>query len=246
MVVGEPGLWKEPDHRRADRARAEACTRRCSSCRASRTRTRTPYGPVARALTCGSGSQPGEDPAESRDKIQAMVSRDGARGARRGDRAPGGAPAARAVRRQAGGDAAARVAAAPRGAPVHRRSSACSTAEAEKRPVVLVVEDLELCGNDTINFLQYLAAGMRDQPVAILGTATAALYDRHPAFGEGEVPADQGQARPAEARARASSCCASCASSSPMCRSGSSIACAHSAARRAQSTSSCGCCWRAT
>ena len=61
------------------------------------------------------------------------------------------------------------------------------TAEAETRPVVLVVENLELCGNDTINFLQYLAAGMRDQPVAILGTATQALYERHPAFGDGEV-----------------------------------------------------------
>ena len=37
------------------------------------------------------------------------------------------------------------------------------TAEAETHPVVIVVENLELCGTDTINFLQYLAAGMRDQ-----------------------------------------------------------------------------------
>jgi tetratricopeptide (TPR) repeat protein len=61
------------------------------------------------------------------------------------------------------------------------------TAEAEKRPVVLIIENLELCGNDTINFLQYLAAGMRDQPVAILATATQGMYERHPAFGDGEV-----------------------------------------------------------
>ena len=38
------------------------------------------------------------------------------------------------------------------------------TAEAERHPVVIIVENLELCGTDTINFLQYLAAGMRDQP----------------------------------------------------------------------------------
>ena len=44
------------------------------------------------------------------------------------------------------------------------------TAETERRPVVIVVENLELCGSDTINFLQYLAAGMRDHRVAILGT----------------------------------------------------------------------------
>src|SRR5258706_8450633 len=61
------------------------------------------------------------------------------------------------------------------------------SAEAERRPVLLFVENLELCGTDTINFLQYLAAGMRDQRIAVIGTATPALWDRHAAFGDGEV-----------------------------------------------------------
>jgi len=61
-------------------------------------------------------------------------------------------------------------------------------AEAERRPVLLVVENLELCGSDTINFLHYMAAGARAHRLAIVGTGTAALYERHPAFGDGEVP----------------------------------------------------------
>jgi tetratricopeptide (TPR) repeat protein len=61
------------------------------------------------------------------------------------------------------------------------------TAEAERHPVLLVVENLEMCGTDTINFLQYLAAGMRDQRVVVIGTATPALYERHTAIGDGEV-----------------------------------------------------------
>jgi tetratricopeptide (TPR) repeat protein len=60
-------------------------------------------------------------------------------------------------------------------------------AESERRPVLIAVENLELCETDTINFLQYLAAGMRDQRVAIVGTATPSLWERHPSFGDGEV-----------------------------------------------------------
>ncbi len=61
------------------------------------------------------------------------------------------------------------------------------TAEADRRPAMIVVENLELCETDTLNFLQYLAAGMRDQRIAIIGTATHALYERHTSFGDGEV-----------------------------------------------------------
>lgn len=61
------------------------------------------------------------------------------------------------------------------------------TAETERRAVLLLVENLELCGSDTINFLHYLAAGMREHRLAIVGTGTAALYERHPSFGDGEV-----------------------------------------------------------
>jgi tetratricopeptide (TPR) repeat protein len=59
-------------------------------------------------------------------------------------------------------------------------------AEAERHPLMIVIEQLELCGADTINFLHYLAAGLRDHRVVILGTATAELAAAHPAFGDGE------------------------------------------------------------
>ena len=60
-------------------------------------------------------------------------------------------------------------------------------ADAEKRPVLVVFENLETCGAETINLIQYLAAGVRDHRVVLIATATAALFERHPAFGDGEV-----------------------------------------------------------
>jgi tetratricopeptide (TPR) repeat protein len=59
-------------------------------------------------------------------------------------------------------------------------------AEAERYPLLIVIENLEQCGGDTINFVHYLAAGLRDHRVAVIGTATPALHDKHPSFGEGE------------------------------------------------------------
>jgi tetratricopeptide (TPR) repeat protein len=145
------------------------------------------YGPVARALTVRFGLQPGEDPAESRDKIQALVSEivPAQRVAEIAhlvahllrvpfDDSPVVTPLLESPQRLE--------------ARLFMALKRMLTAEAEKRPVVLVVENLEMCGSDTINFLQYLAAGMRDQPVAILATATGGVYERHPAFGDGEVP----------------------------------------------------------
>jgi len=159
------------------------------------------YGPIARAMTVHFGLQPGEDPAESRDKIQAAVAEV--------------VPASRVT------EIAHLIAHLLRvpfdDSPVvtplldsPQRLEArlfmalkrFLTAEAEKRPIILVVENLELCQQDTINFLQYLAAGMRDQRVVILGTATDALWERHAAFGEGEVAPTQialGALSPAEA-----------------------------------------------
>ena len=144
------------------------------------------YGPVARALTVRFGLQPAEDPAESRDKIQALVSEivPAQRVAEIAhlvahllrvpfDDSPVVTPLLESPQRLE--------------ARLFMALKRMLTAEAEKRPVVLVVENLELCGSDTINFLHYLAAGMRDQPVAILGTATAAVFEKHPAFGDGEV-----------------------------------------------------------
>ena len=144
------------------------------------------YGPIARALTVRFGLQPGEDPAESRDKIQAGVA-DVVPASRVTeishlvahllrvpfDDSPVTTPLLESPQRLE--------------ARLFMALKRMLTAEAERRPVVIVVENLELCGNDTINFLQYLAAGMGDQRVAVLGTATSALWDRHAEFGEGEV-----------------------------------------------------------
>ena len=77
-------------------------------------------------------------------------------------------------------------------------------AETARRPVLLVIENLELCGSDTINFLHYLAAGLREHRFAIVGTGTDALYMRHPAFGDGEIAPDRielGSLTPGEAEA---------------------------------------------
>ncbi|HEY5928636.1 MAG TPA: tetratricopeptide repeat protein [Kofleriaceae bacterium] len=144
------------------------------------------YGPIARALTVRFGLQPGEDPAESRDKIQAAVA-DVVQASRVTeiahliahllrvpfDDSPVTTPLLESPQRLE--------------ARLFMALKRLLTAEAERRPVIIVVENLELCGGDTINFLQYLAAGMTDQRVAILGTATTALWERHAAFGEGEV-----------------------------------------------------------
>ncbi len=144
------------------------------------------YGPVSRALTVRFGLAPGEDPAESRDKIQAGV--------------------AEVVQAQRVTEVSHLIAHLLRvpfdDSPVvtpllesPQRLEArlfmalkrLFAAEAERHPVLFVVENLELCGTDTINFLQYLAAGLAGQRVAIVGTATPQLAERHPAFGEGDV-----------------------------------------------------------
>ncbi|MBT8492837.1 MAG: tetratricopeptide repeat protein [Deltaproteobacteria bacterium] len=61
-------------------------------------------------------------------------------------------------------------------------------ADAASSPLVLAIENLELCGPETINLLHYLAAGMASSRVFILGTARNSLFARHPSFGEGDVP----------------------------------------------------------
>src|SRR6201999_2040584 len=60
--------------------------------------------------------------------------------------------------------------------------------ECERYPLVIVIENLEQCGSDTINFIHYLASSLREHQVTIIGTATSQLWDRHPAFGEGDIP----------------------------------------------------------
>ena len=62
------------------------------------------------------------------------------------------------------------------------------TADAEQRPLVLVIENLEQCGAETVNLLHYLAAGLASTPVLLIGTGTEALTERHPSVGDGDHP----------------------------------------------------------
>ncbi|HVV83816.1 MAG TPA: tetratricopeptide repeat protein [Kofleriaceae bacterium] len=75
-------------------------------------------------------------------------------------------------------------------------------ADAERQPLLLCVENLELTGPETINLVHYLAAGLRGAPILLVATATAQLYERHPTFGEGEIAPERlelGPLAPAEA-----------------------------------------------
>ncbi len=64
-------------------------------------------------------------------------------------------------------------------------------ADAQKAPLVLCIENLELCGPESINLLHYLAVGLQSAPVVILGTARGSLFSRHPSFGEVDVPLER-------------------------------------------------------
>jgi len=185
VVVGEPGMGKSRILGETI-ARAKATHPNIHVLQGIADENAHAYGPIARALTVRFNLAPGEDPAESRDKIQAAVAEV--------------VPASRVTEiahlvahllrvpfddspvTQPLLDSPQRLEAR-----LFMALKRLLTAEAESKPVVIVVENLELCGNDTINFLQYLAAGLRDQRVAILGTATAELWKKHAAFGESEV-----------------------------------------------------------
>ncbi len=186
VVLGEPGMGKS-------RIVAELC---------ARVRTTHPtvlvlagiadenaptYGPISRALAARFGLAPGEEPHESREKIlsgaiEIMPAQRVTEVAHLVahllrvpfDHSPVVEPLLESPQRLE-----ARLFMAL------RRYLA---AESERRPVLIVVENLELCGSDTINFLHYVAAGMRDHRIAIVGTGTASVYRRHTSFGDGEVP----------------------------------------------------------
>jgi tetratricopeptide (TPR) repeat protein len=144
------------------------------------------YGPVARALTVRFGLVAGEDPAESRDKILAGV--------------------ADVVKPQQVPEVAHLVAHllrvpfedSPVVTPLLESPQRLEArlfmalkrffaAESERHPLVIIIENLELCGQDTINFLHYLAAGLREARVMLVGSGTPAVYERHPAFVDGEL-----------------------------------------------------------
>ncbi|HWO19228.1 MAG TPA: tetratricopeptide repeat protein [Kofleriaceae bacterium] len=185
-VIGEPGMGKS-------RIVAELC---------ARVRTQHPsvlilagvadenaptYGPISRALTARFGLVPGADPEDSRARIAAGI----------GEVMP--PQRVTEVAHLVAHLLRVPYAQSPVVEPLLDSPQRLEgrlfmalrrylVAETERRPVLIVVENLELCGNDTINFLHYLAAGMRAHRLAIVGTGTAALYERHTAFGDGEVP----------------------------------------------------------
>jgi len=159
------------------------------------------YGPVARALTDRFGITAGEDPSTSRDKLNTEVAE-----AVDAERVPEIAHMIAHLLRipfEDGATVAPVVGSQQRvEARLFMALRRFLAAESERYPLLIVIEHLEQCGADTINFLHYLAAGLRDHRVAIIGTATAALADKHPAFGEGDVPPvriEIGTLTPAEA-----------------------------------------------
>jgi len=54
--------------------------------------------------------------------------------------------------------------------------------------LLLYFDGVERAGAETVNFIHYLAEGMRGCPVLILVTARPTLFRRHPQWGQGEFP----------------------------------------------------------
>ena len=61
-------------------------------------------------------------------------------------------------------------------------------ADAASGPLVLCFENLELVGPESINLLHYLTAGLSRSPILIACTGRPVLFERHPSFGEGDIP----------------------------------------------------------
>jgi class 3 adenylate cyclase len=60
---------------------------------------------------------------------------------------------------------------------------------AERRPLVLVFEDIQWADDGLLDFIEHLADWVRDVPMLILCTARLELLDRRPAWGGGKVNA---------------------------------------------------------
>jgi len=185
VVVGEPGMGKSRlISELATRVRAEHPSTRLLHGVADE--NAHAYGPVARAMTARFGIEAGEDPATSRDKLVAEL----AEGID-AERLPEVAHLIAHIMRVPFEDSP--IVTPLLGSPQRFEARLFMAlkrfiaAECERYPLLIVIENLEQCGADTINFMHYLAAGLRDHRVAIIGTGTAALWARHPAFGEGDV-----------------------------------------------------------
>jgi tetratricopeptide (TPR) repeat protein len=185
VVIGEPGMGKSRMiGELAARIRVDHPTARLFHGVADE--NAHAYGPVARALTARFGLVVGEDPAVSRDKLAAELAE-----VIDSERLTEVAHLIAHLLRVPYEDSpiVAPIAGSPSRleARLFMALRRFFAAESERYPLIIVIENLELCGQDTINFVHYLAAGLRDHRVAILGTATAELETRHPAFGQGDV-----------------------------------------------------------
>jgi tetratricopeptide (TPR) repeat protein len=60
-------------------------------------------------------------------------------------------------------------------------------ADAERRPLVLVLDDIARASPETVNLVHYLAAGLASSKVAVVAIGRPALFEVHPTFGEGDV-----------------------------------------------------------
>src|SRR5260370_793508 len=60
-------------------------------------------------------------------------------------------------------------------------------ADSAKRPLVMVLDDIQRASPETVNLVHYLAAGLASSPVAILVVGRPSLFEAHPSFGEGDV-----------------------------------------------------------
>jgi len=184
VLIGEPGMGKtRMINELAARIRAEHPTTRLFHGIADE--NSHAYGPVARALTARFNLIAGEDPEVSRAKVSEELA-----DVVDPDRLTEVAHLIAYLLRVPFEDSpiVTPIAGSPQRleARLFMALKRFLAAESERYPLLIVIENLEQCGADTINFVQYLAAGLRDHRVAVIGTATAALGEKHPAFGEGE------------------------------------------------------------
>lgn len=185
VIIGEPGMGKSRMiHELAARVRVDHPTTRLFQGVADE--NAHAYGPVARALTARFGIAVGEDPAVSRGKLAAELA-DVIDSERLTEVAHLIANLLRVPYEDS--PIVAPILGSPQRleARLFMALKRFLAAESERYPLLVVIENLELCGADTINFVHYLAAGLRDHRVVIIGTATSELMTRHPAFGQGDV-----------------------------------------------------------